>query len=101
MIYLSLSIKNPFKHNKWKSILQKDYSITKNKTLEVGFYKYGFNIFELTLDLSFRGSDHSGPSLELNVFTYCFRLGIYDNRHWDLILNKWEEHEKLNSKTNS
>lgn len=90
MIYCSFNIANPFKHEPFKNYWQGEISVSKNKTLEFGFYKYAWNLFEFQLDLRFWGHDHAGPSIEIGVFGYTTRLGISDNRHWNTTANTWE-----------
>jgi len=90
MIYCSFNIANPFRHEPFKDYWQRDIPVSKNKTLEIGFYRYAWNLFELQLDLRFWGRDHAGPSLEIGIFGYTARLGISDNRHWDNTANTWE-----------
>lgn len=90
MITCSFNIANPFKHQPFKNYWQKDISLTKNKTFDIGFYRYAWNLFEFQLDLRWQGHDHAGPSLELGIFGYTFRIGVSDNRHWNSITNCWE-----------
>ena len=90
MIDFSIHIANPFKHDSFKSYWQQDIPITKNKTFEIGFYKYAWNLFEFRLDLRWWGHDHAGPSLELGFLGYTARIGISDNRHWNSVANTWE-----------
>jgi len=93
MISFRLSLANPFKHLPFKSYWQRDIPISKNKTLEIGFYRYAWDLFELALDLRWFGSDHAGPSIEINILGYTVRLGICDHRHWDSLKNDWERHD--------
>lgn len=90
MIHFFINIQNPFKHDAFKSYWQGEYSLTRNKTAELGFYKYAWNLFELQIDLRWQGSDHAGPSIELGLFGYTVRFGISDNRHWNSVTNDWE-----------
>lgn len=93
MINFSFRIANPFKHTSFQSIWQQDISITKNKTLELGFYRYAWDLFELSIDLRWWGHDHAGPSFEINIFGYAFRLGVCDTRHWDHEKDDWCSHD--------
>lgn len=90
MIYCNFSIANPFKHSPFKSYWQWEYSLSRHKTLEIGFYRYAWDLFEIHLDLRFWGKDHAGPSIELGILGYTARFGISDTRHWNYITNTWE-----------
>lgn len=90
MITFSLTVANPFKHQAFNSYWQGEYALTDHKTAELGFYKYAWNLFELEIDLRWRGRDHAGPSCELGLFGYTVRIGISDNRHWNTVTNDWE-----------
>lgn len=94
MIYCSFNIANPFKHDPFKNYWQHEFLITKHKSLDIGFYKYAWNLFEFQLDLRWQGSDHAGPSLEIGIFGYTARLGISDTRHWNSETNDWERYDQ-------
>ena len=96
MINLSFRITNPFKHQPFRDIWQRDIVITKNKIFELGFYKYAWSLFEFNLDLRLRGHDHAGPSFEINLLGYNARIGISDKRHWDYETNSWCNYDKEN-----
>lgn len=93
MISFSFSIANPFKHKPFKDYWQRDISLTKNKTFEIGFYRYAWNLFEFQIDTRWRGRDHAGPSIELGIFGYTGRIGISDNRHWNSQTNDWQKYD--------
>jgi len=93
VIQFNFTVANPFQHESFKDYWQKDFALTKNKTFELGFYRYTWNLFEFQLDLRWRGVDHAGPSLEIGLFGYTARIGISDNRHWNYDTNDWEIHE--------
>lgn len=92
MIDFRFTIKNPF-HSEdkspWRPIFQKEKLISKYKVLEIGFFKYAYFLFELSMSTAFSGGDHAGPKFVLSVLGYEFCIGIYDSRHWDYELNKW------------
>ena len=101
MITFSFTIKNPFAkdisntYNVYKTI-----SLTKHKTFEFQFSRLAFyNLFSFSLDLSFRGCDHAGPSLALDFFGWELVLKIYDNRHWDYDKGTWVKYDTSNQKT--
>lgn len=93
MLAFRLSIRNPFKYGEWRDIWQKSWRITKNKTLEICLDHYAYELFELDITTAWRGSDHAGPSLSINLFGLGFRISLPDNRHWDHINNRWECYE--------
>lgn len=90
MIYCVFNIANPFKHSQFKNYWQRDIAISKNKTFEIGFYRYAWNFFEFQIDLRWKGRDHAGPSVEIGIFGYTARIGLSDNRHWNSTANAWE-----------
>ena len=92
MIRIDLVIANPFKHKPWKSLYQGKWNISKNKTLEIGFFRYAFNIAEISLDLRWKGSDHAGPIVELGLFGWQIRIAIPDHRHWDSVNSRWHNY---------
>lgn len=96
MINIRLSLQNPFGKENFKNLYSKSFRLMPHKHFEFELIRYGINIFEFELDLSFRGHDHAGPSLELGIFGYLLYIRIYDKRHWDHINNKWEEYEHTN-----
>jgi hypothetical protein len=91
MIHINFTIENPFKGSNFTDIWAKAIRVTKNKTLELQIYRYGVNVFELGLRLTFSGSDHAGPSFELGIFGWYFTISLPDNRHWDYENNCWEK----------
>lgn len=99
MINFNLTIRNPF-HNErkspWKSLYQGEWHVAKHKTLEIGFFKYGYNLFECRVDLKWKGDDHAGPSFELTVLGWEFRIALPDTRHWHYEKNRWINYDDLN-----
>jgi hypothetical protein len=91
MILVNINIRNPFKHQPYRNIWCKSWGITKNKTLEIQFYSYAYNLFETTLDLNLSGSSHAGPRFEFGVFGWNAIIQLHDNRHWDYENNCWEK----------
>jgi hypothetical protein len=89
MINLWVAVRNPFRCKEFCSLWNREWRLTKNKTLELQFSEYRFNILEFQLDLNWRQTDHAGPWLMINLFGYSMDLRIYDNRHWDDTTNTW------------
>lgn len=96
MINIKLNLHNPFSKENFKNFYSKNFKLITHKYFEFQLIRYGINLFEFELDLSFRGHDHAGPSLELGIFGYLVYIRIYDNRHWDYTNNCWEEYEHTN-----
>lgn len=90
MIYFNFSIANPFKHSPFKNYWGRESLISKHKILDIGFYRYAWNLFEFQLDLRWQSRDHAGPSIELGILGYTIRIGISDTRHWNSETNTWE-----------
>ena len=92
MIDLSFSVRNPFhneKKNPWRDLYQGEWLIGKNTALEIGFFKYNYTLFSFGLSTNFTGSDHAGPSLEISLFGWEFRIAMPDTRHWNYDENRW------------
>ena len=94
MLHLRLSLKNPFKTAGIKNVINRHGMVTKNKAWEIEYCKYSLYWLEFDFLLSFRGSDHAGPSLLIELFGHSFSFRIYDIRHWDYENNTWEEHDE-------
>lgn len=89
MIGIFLKLTNPFKHSPWRSIYQGSWIVSENKTLEVEVSRYAYYLFELNLDLSWRGKDHAGPEFGLNILGWDMRIALVDHRHWDGVTGWW------------
>lgn len=81
MLFIGLNIRNPWSR-RWSAIRTRAFSVTKNKSIELGLYKtnsiigVGFNIDSFYYD-------HAGFSFDVSVFGYEFDFQFYDNRHFD------------------
>lgn len=93
MISACLALRNPYKHSPFKNYKTWSGKVSTNKGWEVQFYKYAYNLVELKLDLAWAGSDHAGPTVELNIFGYTAIIKMYDKRHWDYDNHCWEIYE--------
>lgn len=77
----------------WRSLWDKDFGcIFPNKYLEMQLMRSG-TLLDFQLDLSWRGHDHAGPSLNLGLLTWEFNINIYDHRHWDYEKHTWEVYD--------
>lgn len=99
MIRLRLTISNPFfKPGKdgGKDYFYKHKTLSKNKSFEIQISKWS-NIstaFVFDLDLNWKGDDHAGPHLEIDLFGFMLDVKIYDHRHWDYENHKWEVYDE-------
>ena len=101
MIDIRFSIRNPF--YKYSDKPQTDYfhfdkKISKNKAFEIQITKWSANkLFEIMLDLNWKGHDHAGPDLIIEIFGYFFNIKLYDIRHWHYEESRWETEEDYKS----
>jgi hypothetical protein len=73
------------------------WQLTKNKYLELSLTLQRKTNTYFWLDISWsKETDHAGFRFDFQFFKLAFCFNIYDNRHWDYELNKWEEHNGTN-----
>ena len=89
MINVSAIIKNPWSKGIHRSLISKSGKLFRNKYWEAEIYLYTPNILGISIDTSWRGSDHAGISIELILLKYTFCVKLYDSRHWDYDNNCW------------
>lgn len=94
MISFYLNIDQPFKWHYFKSLLCRDGTISKNKHWEFEIYYTSYALFTIELSTHFKGRDHAGPIIGINILGLEIDFGIYDNRHWDYDNNCWEEYDE-------
>lgn len=98
MIQFSFTLQIPWsiRASKFTNIFCVDRKISKNKNIEVEMYISSLRdeLFYINIDLRWFGRDHAGPSIELGVVGYHFSVGIYDGRHWDYDLGRWEKYDE-------
>jgi hypothetical protein len=91
-MYLSLQFSFPYKkHISVKDYFFKEYSISKNKSLEIQISKWGhsYTLFGITIRPSWY-QDHSGFMVDVTLFNISFIANLYDHRHWDYEKGKWD-----------
>lgn len=93
MIRFRFGIASPFKTQDFVSWFSRDWTVSKNKMLELQLYKYSYDLFSTDLNLCWWGRDHAGPEFELNVFGVNFRIALTDRRHWNMAANTWENYD--------
>ena len=94
MIYFKFVIDNPwFRHQedfKNRDYLYKEGSFTKHKHWELQISRWEpKRLIEFDLDLRWRGEDHAGPSIEIELFGFMCMTKIYDSRHWNYSKSRW------------
>jgi hypothetical protein len=90
-MYLSFNISFPYKKQKKQiDYVEKTWSISKNKSLELQISKWGhsWTLFGIIINPSWYRS-HSGFMIELEVFNYAMIVNFYDNRHWNYEEGRW------------
>ena len=60
-----------------------------NKAWELEHTYYSGSLFDIDINGSIR-EDHAGFEMCLGLFGYGIHFHIYDTRHWNYELNKWE-----------
>jgi hypothetical protein len=96
MIRFSIGIANWRRPCEFKNIYNRAWAVGPNRTLEIQFDRYDYELLGIYLDLRWRGDDHAGPKFELNILGWCVRIDLPDNRHWDSETNDWEQHGQSN-----
>jgi len=65
--------------------------LSENKNFEMQITKCNpDSIFEVEVNLVWWGSDHAGPSFDIELLGYCFNIQVYDRRHWNYETNDWK-----------
>lgn len=93
MIQFSLRSKSlRYKQVDFHNYFVLEKAISKNKSILIQVYKSSiYYYFELEVDLAWTGQDHAGPGIQASIGKYGIYFKLYDNRHWDNTLGKWEE----------
>lgn len=97
MIYLNLQITNPWYKDSWswktRDYINNTWKLTRNKFLEIQLSRFGMDrIAAVAIDLRWRGYDHAGPGIQLDLLGFMFEIKLSDQRHWDHRNGKWEEY---------
>jgi hypothetical protein len=88
MIYIGFALNNPLWRYRFKNLWNRCWIISKNKNLELEFYKDSA-IFASSFSFGPFSRDHGGFDFSIALFGYCFSLNFYDIRHWDHENNTW------------
>lgn len=90
MITFNFNIRNPW-GNDFKNVrCWSGKTPFKNKFWEFEILKSS-DIVTLLFEVTHR-QDHAGVNFELALLGYGIHFMIYDNRHWDYVLDKWQVH---------
>jgi hypothetical protein len=93
MIYFNFNIRNPRWWNRFDSLWTKHGSTPfKHKFWEVQFMKNA-ELFRIEFEWTVC-QDHAGVNLELGLFGYQFDMKFYDNRHWNIATNTWQDYSQ-------
>jgi hypothetical protein len=88
MIYLSLSLSNPFS-NRYSVVYEKiGETWNPHKFWNLYICKRS-SIIGFTFDFNTR-QDHAGSGLEIELLGWSIEYRFYDNRHWDHQNGCWE-----------
>lgn len=87
MINFIFEIVNPFS-NKFSGLFIKHGRLTKVKSWELNVYRTNV-IFLVAFDFSIK-RDHAGGKFRIGVVGFEIEFQIYDARHWDHQLGRWE-----------
>lgn len=85
---------NPWARGTWREYGNWTRRLWGHKVLELQITRYSSEVLGFLLDTTWRGRDHAGFELELNIFSYNFALRCYDSRHWDYASNKWSQYNE-------
>jgi hypothetical protein len=96
MIKLSLSVLNPYSKDRFKCVNFWIGKITKHKSWEVEIYTQDQSLLEIDIDTCVIGRDHAGVRVVLGLFYFMISAKMYDTRHWNYELGRWENHENRN-----
>lgn len=92
MIQLHFTLSNPFSKSQWRNLWNKDWIVTCYKTLEIQLAHNPTNLFELSVDLRWRGFDHAGPQFGLTLLGLDLHVSINDIRHWNKESGTWHDY---------
>lgn len=94
MIRFNFSIRNPWTKDSPESKTYFSYEslLNKNWGISIQCSQMGcYDLLGLELDLSWRGEDHAGPCINVEILGYLVRFKIYNTKHWDYDNGTWEK----------
>jgi len=90
MIFIGFSLNNPFWEEIFQPIWHRYWKISKNKNLEIEFYKHS-SLLGFSFTFAPTAQDHAGVQFVIELLGYVFDFNFYDTRHWDYKNNCWEK----------
>ena len=90
MIRFNVGIANWRGPCEFRNIYNRAWAVSQNRTLEIQFDRYDYELLGLSFDLRWSGQSHAGPDFDFNILGYNFRISLSDNRHWDRETDDWE-----------
>lgn len=91
MLGIRFNIKNPCRVKDFVNYYVAGGYLFANKSWELQLSYYNNDLFLLDIDTAWRGSDHAGPRVEINILGYTLTVQISDTRHWDYANNHWSK----------
>lgn len=90
-MWIGFKIRFPYKKQiNQSTYICKDFSLTKNKSLEIQVSTWGNAYTLIGFDFCItRYQSHAGISLELELLNKSLIINFYDNRHWDYDKGEW------------
>lgn len=77
-------------HTPSVNYIEIDRPISKNKNISVQLTKWDiYSLFKVELDLEFKGRDHAGCGLTIDLLWFYFSIQLYDSRHWNYDEGRW------------
>ena len=98
MIEFIFRINNPFTKNgrEQKDYIEVDKRISTNWAFAFQLSKWATdNLLEIHVDTSWRGKDHAGPLLYIELFGFMIDIKIYNVNHWNWDTGKWYTKEEI------
>lgn len=97
MIQFRFGIQNlffkPRYNDRFKNICCFTKLIAPNKTFEFEIYRSNlYDLFVLVIDTAWKGEDHAGPKIFVEILGYTVSIVIRDTRHWNDDTNNWVDY---------
>jgi hypothetical protein len=95
MVNIKIGLKNPWYKNGNKlpyHLFCFEPKISKNKAIciQLSNMKSNYYLFDFYISTDFRGRDHAGPVVHIDIMGLFFMFQFYDVRHWDFENDCWE-----------
>lgn len=92
MLNLNITLSNPWSKQTFKILFCKCIQLTKHKFFEIEAICGSGALFSAYFHITVR-TDHAGVTSGLTILGVGGSISIYDNRHWDIDNNRWENYE--------